>query len=171
MPDIMDNAGTMITSNESNWYKIALADGSELGLDSRSFGASNDVIVVPAGQGMVVRYQRQDGKNIAHQGWPHGDKGWLRGLQVRSDGTTIVKNLSLSAGLPYLSGYDSNNNYGFLTHQLPQNRIALYAYNGKGTLSGLRVTPEGRIVGHDHQYAMGLDCAFVEVGGHYSGYF
>lgn len=120
---------------------------------------------------MVFRYQRVDGRNIADQGWPHGDKGWLRGMQVQADGTEVIKNMSLSWEPLRLCMYDDNSNYGFVTIQLPGNRVALYGYNRHGTLCGLRVTREGIIIGHESKYALGLDCSLVPVGGQFRGYF
>lgn len=113
---------------------------------------------------MVFRYQRFDGDNRAHQGWPIGDKGYLRGLQVKSDGSEVIKNLSLSWEPPKLCLYNDNDNYGIVANQLPDHRVALYGYNRHGTLCGLRVTSENHIVAHESQHALALDVAFVKVG-------
>jgi len=174
--DLVDIQGTQITSNQTQWYKISLADGTEFGLGDNYPSSQNNgrtlVKVVPAGQGMVFRYQRFDGDNRASQGWPQGDKGWLRGIQVKDDGSEVIKNMSLSAGTPVkLCMYDDNNNYGFIAQQLPGNRVALYGYNGNGTLCGLRVTPEGVIVAHNSAHALALDVSFVQVGARFPSLF
>jgi len=173
--DLITTQGGQITSNPEKWYKISLADGTELGLgESRPSTLNNGrtlVKVVPAGQGMVFRYQRRDGENIANQGWPQGDKGWLRGMQVKPDGSQVIKNMSLSWEPLNLCMYDDNSNYGFITQQLPGNRVALYGYNRHGTLCGLRVTPDGNIIGHESQYPLCLDCSFEEVGAQFTGSF
>ena len=166
-----DSTGETIWSNAEYWYKIVLGDGSELGLGDLYPGGPTStannrthVKVVPAGQGMVFRYQRNDGNNRASQGWPIGDKGYLRGLQVKPDGSEVVRNMSLSGGpLCQLCMYNDNSNYGILAGQLPGNRVALYGYNGGGGLCGMRVNPDGNIIAHDSTHAMALDCAFVKV--------
>ncbi|RYP33637.1 hypothetical protein DL767_004686 [Monosporascus sp. MG133] len=179
MVNLTDNHGQPIWSNQEFWYKITLADGSELGLGNKYAGgpvSENNgrtlVQVVPAGQGMVFRYQRFDGDNRQNQGWPIGDKGYLRGLQVKPDGTEVVMNLSLSWEPSKLCMYNDNSNYGMIAEQLPGNRVALYGYNRHGTLCGLRVMPGGEIIAHQSAHAMALDCAFVKVGsGRFQGLF
>ena len=169
--NLTDNTGERIWSNQDYWYKIVLDDGSELGLGEPHPGGPQStkngrtfVTVVPSGQGMVFRYQRADGDNRKDQGWPIGDKGYLRGLQVKPDGTEVIKNMSLSWSPPKLCMYDDNSNYGISAAQLPENRVALYAYNSSGTLCGLRVTPDRHIIGHESAHALALDCEFVRVG-------
>lgn len=170
-----DSLGAQIATHANLWYKIALADGTELGLGDAIAGTAGSggslVKVVPAGQGMVFRYQRVDGQDIPQQGWPQADKGWLRGIQVKSDGTEVIKNMSLSGDPAHLCMYNSNNNYGFITYDLGGNRVALYAYNRHGKVCGLRVTPAGEIIGHEGKFPLGLDCSFVQVGGLQTGYF
>lgn len=112
---------------------------------------------------MIFRYQRQDGDNRAHQGWPIGDKGYLRGLQVMADGTHIVKNMSLSGVPVQLNMYDDNDNWGMLAEQLPKHRVALYGYLKNNKLCGIRVAPDGSLIAHESPYAMALDCEFVKV--------
>lgn len=161
-----------ITSNNGRWYKIALPDGSELGLGTVYSGGpvsqQNErtfVSVVPAGQGMVFRYQRFDGDNTTGYGWPQGDRGYLRGLQVKPDGTEVIKNMSLSWEPPKLCMYNDNSNYGIVARQLAGNRVALYAYNRHGSLCGLRVTPDRQIIAHESSsHGLALDCEFVSVG-------
>lgn len=156
-----------------------LADGSELGLGDKYAGGPVSeadgrtlVKVVPAGQGMVFRYQRFDGDNRRDQGWPIGDKGYLRGLQVKPDGSEVILNLSLSWEPVKLCLYNNNSNYGIVASQLPGNRVALYGYNRHGTVCGLRVTPEGGIIAHESTHALALDCEFVKVGsGRFKGLF
>ncbi|CAM1508715.1 Fc.00g055630.m01.CDS01 [Cosmosporella sp. VM-42] len=171
MVNLTDSSGQAIWSNQDFWYKIVLADGSELGLGEVYAGGPQStkngrtlVKVVPAGQGMVFRYQRFDGDNRKDQGWPIGDKGYLRGLQVKPDGSEAIKNMSLSWEPPKLCMYDDNSNYGFLAEQLSGNRVALYGYNRHGTLCGLRVTPGGGVIAHESAHALALDCSFVRVG-------
>jgi len=121
---------------------------------------------------LVFRYQRFDGDNRASQGWPQGDKGWLRGIQVKPDGAEVIKNMSLSGASPVtLCMYDDNSNYGFIAQQLPGNRVALYGYKAGGTLCGLRVTPTGEIVAHNSPHALALDVSFVQVGARFPGLF
>ena len=120
---------------------------------------------------MVFRYQRTDGGNAASQGWPQGDTGWLRGVQVKADGSEVIKNMSLSWEPTKICMYDDNSNYGFIAQQLPGNRVALYAYNRHGTVCGLRVTPDNGVIGYESGHALCLDCAFVRVGSHFKGLF
>jgi hypothetical protein len=171
MVNLTDTKGDPIWSNDDFWYKISLADGSELGLGSLNPGGPVSqkngrtfVKVVPAGQGMVFRYQRFDGDNRRDQGWPIGDKGYLRGLQVKEDGSEEIMNMSLSWEPPKLCLYNDNNNYGLLAEQLANHRVALYGYNRHGTLCGLRVAPGGdKIIAHESPHALALDCEFVKV--------
>lgn len=177
--NLTDSNGEAIWSNEEFWYKITLADGTELGMGDRYHGGSVSekngrtlIKVVPAGQGLVFRYQRFDGDNRQNQGWPIGDKGYLRGLQVHEDGTETVMNLSLSWEQSKLCLYNDNDNYGLRARQLPGNRVALYGYNRHGTLCGLRVTPEGIVIAHESSFALALDCEFVKVNsGEFKGLF
>ncbi|KAH7313961.1 hypothetical protein B0I35DRAFT_480596 [Stachybotrys elegans] len=171
MANLTDNRGETIWSNNDHWYKITLADGSELGLGDRYPGGSVSqtngrtlVKVVPAGRGMVFRYQRYDGDNREGFGWPTGDKGYLRGLQVTSDGAEVIMNMSLSWEPSKLCMYNDNSNYGIVAKQLPGNRAALYGSNRHGALCGLRVTAEGIIIAHEGPHALALDCEFVKVG-------
>ncbi|KAI9148241.1 Cytochrome b2 [Paramyrothecium foliicola] len=168
MVNLTDNHGDIIVSNAGNWYKITLADGSELGLGDRYSGGSVSeangrtlVKIVPAGQGLVFRYQRFDGDDRTGQGWPIGDKGYLRGLQVKSDGTEQIMNMSLSWEPSKLCLYNDNSNYGLLANQLPGNRVALYGYNRRGTVCGLRVTSGRWVVAHESTHALALDCEFI----------
>ncbi|KAH7304257.1 hypothetical protein B0I35DRAFT_414546 [Stachybotrys elegans] len=168
MVDLTDNNGDQIRSDQEYWYKIALADGREIGLGEPWKSSANNgrtlLKVVPAGQGIVWRYQRFDGDNRPAQGWPIGDKGYLRGLQVNFDGSETIKHMSVSAGSQHrLCGYDDNNNYGLVAEQLPKHRVALYAYNGSGNVCGLRVTADNIIIAHESGHAMALDCEFVRV--------
>ncbi|PNP75169.1 hypothetical protein FNYG_11495 [Fusarium nygamai] len=80
MVNLTDNSGNPIWSGPDNWYKIALADGTELGLDhdDSNWGYLK---IVPACQGMVVRYQRQEDNNRPVYGWPIGDKGYFICMQ------------------------------------------------------------------------------------------
>ena len=173
--NLTDTTGEIIVSNEGSWYKIVLADGSELGLGAFWPGSPKTsqnnrtlVKVVPAGQGMVFRYQRTDGNDRAHQGWPIGDKGYLRGLQVRDDHSELILNMGLSwdESTPQsnLCMFDTNENYGIIAEQLPENRVALYAYNKHNAVCGLRVDKHGHIMAHRSQSPLALDCAFVRVG-------
>lgn len=173
---MVDSQGNAIFTNKGDWYKIALADGTELGLGKpypSSQGNGRTLVqIVPAGQGMVFRYQRVDGQHLDHRGWPEQDKGWLRGIQVKSDGTEVIQEMSLSYEPLRLCMYSSLDNYGFKAHPLPGNRIALYGYNRHGTVCGLRVTPEGGIIGHESStHPLALDCSFVPVGGYSSDLF
>ncbi|EFX00687.1 hypothetical protein CMQ_7689 [Grosmannia clavigera kw1407] len=174
MVDLKNIDGNQIVSNKGYWYKISLADGSELGLGDIYQGnypsgkpppnGRTLVKVVPAGQGMVFAYQRFDGDNRSNQGWPIGDKGYLRGLQVTPEGGEIVKNISLSWEPAKLCLYDDNTNYGIVAEQLPGNRAALYAYDQDGTVCGLRVVPGGNVIAHKSTHALALDCQIVKVG-------
>jgi len=156
-----------------------LADGNEIGLGDRHHGGpvseKNErtlLKITPAGQGMAFRYQRFDGDNRPNQGWPTGDKGYLRGLSIKPDGTEVAMNMSLSWEPPKLCVYNDNSNYGMVAEQLPGNRAALYAYNRHGVLCGLRVTSEGIIIAHESSHALALDCEFVKVGsGRFKGLF
>ncbi|KEY73935.1 hypothetical protein S7711_07775 [Stachybotrys chartarum IBT 7711] len=169
MVNLTDNSGEAIFSNPGDWYKITLADGKELGLGAPHPSSANNgrtlVEVVPAGSGMVFRYQRKDGDDRQHQGWPIGDKGYLRGIQVLPDGSQVVKNLSLSWEPVKLCLYDNYDNYGMVATQLPGNRVALYGYNRHGGVCGLRVTPNGNVIAHEAPYPLPLDCEFVKVNG------
>jgi hypothetical protein len=179
MVNLTDSSGEAIFSNDDLWYKIQLADGTELGLGEKAAGGSASekngrtrVRVVPSGQGMVFRYQRHDGDSRGSYGWPIGDKGWLRGLQVGPDGNETILNMSLSWEPPRLCMYNDNSNYGLVANQLPGNRVALYGYDRHGTVCGLRVTPDGNIIGHVSAHAMALDCTFVRVtAGRFRGFF
>jgi hypothetical protein len=171
MVNLTDNTGETIWTDNSYLYKITLADGSELGLGDVYPGGSESqangrtfVKVVPAGQGMVFRYQRMDGNGDGGYGWPIGDKGYLHGLQVKPDGSEEIMNMSLSWEPSHLCLYNDNNNYGLVADQLANNRVALYGYNREGTLCGLRVSPGGdSIIAHVSDHALALDCEFVKV--------
>jgi hypothetical protein len=171
MGNLKDKNGEAIFSNDGLWYKITLADGTELGRgdpyeggDVSAKNGRTHIKVVPAGQGLVFRYQRTDGSDAQDMGWPEGDKGYLRGLQVHPDGTETVMNLSLSWEPVKLCLYNDNNNYGLVARQLPGNRVALYGHNRHGNVCGIRVMPDGTVIGHDSKNAMALDCEFVKVG-------
>jgi hypothetical protein len=174
MAHLLDSSGDAIFSNDGLWYKIQLADGTELGLGEKS-GARNGrtkLRVVPSGQGIVFRYQRHDGESQGSYGWPSGDKGYLRGLQVEPDGSETILNMSISGGAPHLCMYNDNSNYGVIANQLPHNRVALYGYDGHGRICGLRVAPDRSIIGHVSAHALALDCAFVRVNaGRFTGFF
>lgn len=163
--DLTDSSGVAISSNEDYWYKIVLADGSELGLGEPE-DANNGrtpVLVVPSGQGMVFRYQSEDGKDIRDQGWPMGQKGYLRGMHVEPNRTQIIQNMSFSGGSPRLCMYDDNTNYGIVAEQISGNRVVLYGYRGE-SIVGMKVTPEGAIIGYGRVHISGLVCSFVQVG-------
>ncbi|EXJ87584.1 hypothetical protein A1O3_04544 [Capronia epimyces CBS 606.96] len=175
MVNLTDSSGEIIVSNLDDWYRIVLADGSELGFGDAYPSKQNVdrtlIKIVPAGQGLVFRYQRTDGGDRLSQGWPIGDKGWLRGKHVKPDGTEVVKNLSLSWEPTKLALYESNDNYGFVAQQLPGNRVALYAYDRHGSVLGLAVTPDKTVIGYASKYATSLDVSFVKTGSHFKGHF
>ncbi|KIL83749.1 hypothetical protein FAVG1_13025 [Fusarium avenaceum] len=165
MVNLTDNEGHNIWSGPENWYKIALADGSELGI---SYPGSNpyQIQAVPAGRGMVVRYQRFDGDDRLNQGWPIGDKGYFRCMQLSHDGKEITLNMSLSGQQATFSAQTGNKAFGMRAEQLGNNRVALYGIDANGRLCGLRVrsTPGNAPVDpHFGDYLMGLDCEFVKV--------
>jgi hypothetical protein len=168
--NLKDTAGETIWSSEGWWYKIALADGTELGLGEELPSQLNNgrtfVQVVPAGQGCVFRYQRSNDDHRGIYGWPVGDTGYLRGIQVQENGKEIVKNLSIGGGnaADVLCAYDTQDSWGFVGSQLHGNRIALYAHNSKGELVGLRVMRSGHVHAHHSKHALALDCEFVKVG-------
>lgn len=152
----------------TKWYKIVLADGSELGYGVTDKGRDS-CAPVPSGQGMVIRYRRvQDNSNHTTYGWPTGDLGYIKGLDVRPDGLQLVKYLSLSNGAPpILAWYDRDDSYGFVAKQLPNNRIALYAHDQDKAVAGLKVQNVGgglSIHGTQGPFPIALDCAFVAVG-------
>ncbi len=128
-----DSTGDPITSSDGHWYKIVLADGRELGYGEWLRGDENNATtlkMVPAGGGMVFRYQRHDGDDRVGQGWPVGDKGYLRGLSVNANGTETTMNLSFNQEhWTMLCGYSHNGSFGFVASQLGNHRVALYGYN------------------------------------------
>ncbi|KAF4338746.1 hypothetical protein FBEOM_7368 [Fusarium beomiforme] len=165
MVDLTDNEGHKIWSGPENWYKIVLADGSELGI---SYPGSNpyQIQVVPAGRGMVVRYQRFDGDDRLNQGWPIGDKGYFRCMQLSHDGKQVLLNMGISGQQAAFTAMAENNAHGMRAEQLAHNRVALYGYNAEGRLCGLRVrstSGNAPIDPHYGEYLVGLDCEFVKV--------
>ncbi|KAF4959170.1 hypothetical protein FGADI_1857, partial [Fusarium gaditjirri] len=170
MVDLTDNAGNKILSGPENWYKIVLADGSEFGI-GYSPGGYYWVGIVPAGHGMVVRYQRFPGDDRLNQGWPIGDKGYFRCMQIDKVGKTLLLNLSMLHRRGYVSQMAEHPAHGMRAEQLAHNRVALYGYDEQGKLGGLRViwnsgernVDEGWI--EPDYYAAhltGLDCEFVK---------
>jgi hypothetical protein len=171
MTNITDAQGEPIWSNNDAWYKIVLADGNELGCGAAVGGGRYLVRPVPAGQGMVVRYQRYGGDNSAGQGWPDADMGFLRAMQIKDDGSQIIMNVALYSdpGQPFrlcLTNETVEWPKGFFAGQLSDNRVALYANRRTDELCGLRVASNGQwIVGNRaNDWLVGLECKFVKVG-------
>ncbi|KAF7793875.1 hypothetical protein EIP86_004997 [Pleurotus ostreatoroseus] len=164
---LVDINGAHISTNK--WYKIVLRDGNELGWGVVDQGRDG-CAPVPAGHGFVIRYRRDQVEDKDHPvyGWPAGDKGWLKGYTMMTNGNKAFRHLSLSMDAPpILAWYDSNDSYGFVAKQLPGYRVALYAYDKNHEVAGLKAqNMEGGqlIQGTQGAYPIALDCAFVEVG-------
>ncbi|KAF7977094.1 hypothetical protein HWV62_4679 [Athelia sp. TMB] len=167
-PNLVDIDGNQIFTNK--WYKIMLSDGSELGLEGKDAWRIT-CAPQPSGKGMVVRYRRSQSHDHTVYGWPQDDKGYIRGIGVGADGSVYRKNLCLSrATPPALAWYETEDSYGFTAKQLPGNRIALYGFDHKQNVAGLRVVQswtegEGLVFhGQQSEWVLPLDCAFVQVG-------
>lgn len=163
--DLADNEGNNIWSGPGTWYKIVLADGSELGV---SYPRSNpyQIQVAPAGREMVVRYQRFDGDNRLNQGWPIGNKGYFRYMQISHDGKEVFLNMSISGQQAAFTAMEENKAYGMRAEQLAHNRVGLYGYDAGGRVCGLRVrSTQGPapVDPHYGNFLLGLDCEFVKV--------
>ncbi|KAF5649653.1 hypothetical protein F52700_549 [Fusarium sp. NRRL 52700] len=162
--NLKDSTRKDVISGPDNWYKIVLADGRELSITPGLDGPRQQyafVSVKGAGQGMVVRYQRYKNDNRLNQGWPIGEKGYLRCWQ------NVVGNMSVNVGSTiqetnlFVSSLEDYC-YGLQAEQLDDGRVSLYAYDREGKLRGLRVGQQAVSLVSD-VFPIGLDCAFVKV--------
>ncbi|KAG7444418.1 uncharacterized protein BT62DRAFT_1077761 [Guyanagaster necrorhizus] len=164
---LIDSDGKNIENQ--HYYKIRLADGSELGYAPTGMSITSAKAVcapMPSNAGALFRFvPKDDSKNGVP--WTVGDVGYLKGLQSREDGTVLKMNLTLSTGsLPALGWYDSPP-WGFTGKQLAGNRIALYARNKDAKDVGLVVVDLGRnestLVEDRSGEHIPLDCQFVRM--------
>lgn len=161
--DLLDIYGREI--NTAEWYKIMLADGTELGMSRENLGR-----FYPSGKGAVVRYRDRRFRDTDETlyGWSEGDVGYIKGISVLHNGSHRRMHLSLSNSTqPGLHWYESDDSTsGFYAAQIPRNRIVLYGRTRTGQKIGLRIDRDSvDIMGQSSSdWPLGLDCAFVPVG-------
>ncbi|KAK0238586.1 hypothetical protein EDD85DRAFT_827392 [Armillaria nabsnona] len=168
--NLLDSDGKNIENQ--HYYKIRLADGSELGYAPSGMSITSAKAIcapMPSNAGALFRFvPKDDSKNGVP--WTVGDVGSLKGLQSREDGTVLKLGLSLSSpptgGTAALGWYDSAS-WGFTGKQLAGNRVALYARNKDAKDVGLIVVDLGRnesaLVEDRSGDFIPLDCQFVRM--------
>lgn len=167
LQNLKDSDGADIWSSKK-WYKIMLADGTELGVTDTSGGRTH-CGPKPSGQGAVFRYRRRQGPDTDGDfGWPAGDIGYLKALITDpTTGQTDTRHMSLSTGAPpTLAFYTTDNSYGFTAQQAFGNRILLYGQDVNGAKVGLRVHQTGQAedletFGPLGSFVIALDCQLV----------
>ncbi|KAF5708551.1 hypothetical protein FMUND_10570 [Fusarium mundagurra] len=179
MVNLVDSEGHAIFSGPDNWYKIALADGRELGLTPMILrpNYSNDykhgfISAVSPGEGLIFRYQRFANDDRLNQGWPIGDKGYLRCFQPMYDGLSLNINLAPN-NHPNVYDIVASESAQTPIHaeQLGHNRVALYVYDKDGKIRGIRLNRIGdarddgqRVLQQSRSdFLVPLDCQFVKV--------
>ncbi|KAF5647017.1 uncharacterized protein FTJAE_1848 [Fusarium tjaetaba] len=181
MVNLVDTEGHAILSGPDNWYKIAIADGTELGLTPYKWtpGYSIDlkhghISAVSPSEGLISRYQRFANDDRLGQGWPIGDKGYLRCFEpmYEHDGRSLNINLTKNV---YSNLYDIVATESAQTpihaEQLGHNRVALYIYDKDGKIREFRLNRIGdaredaqRVIQQSRSdFLVPFDCEFVKV--------
>ncbi|RBQ69342.1 hypothetical protein FVER14953_04362 [Fusarium verticillioides] len=179
MVNLVDSEGHAIFSGPDNWYKIALADGRELGLTPvimRAYfqidGSHGFISAVSPGEGLIFRYQRFANDDRPSQGWPIGDKGYLRCFHPMAD--NFRRNITLAPNV-HPNVYDIVASESAQTpihaEQLGHNRVALYIYDKDDKIRGFRLNRIGdahedgpRVLQQSlSDFLAPFDCQFVKV--------
>jgi hypothetical protein len=179
MQNLVDSEGHAIFSGPDNWYKIALADGRELGLTPvimrkwfQIDSSHGFISAVSPGEGLIFRYQRFANDDRLGQGWPIGDRGYLRCFHPMYD--SFCRNINLAPNVhPYVYDIVASESAQTPIHaeQLDHNRVALYVYDKDGNIRGFRLNRTGdahedgpRVLQQSpSDFLAPLDCQFVKI--------
>ncbi|KAF5695414.1 putative urease [Fusarium globosum] len=141
MVNLKDNQGQEIKSGPDHWYKIVLRDGRELVIAGGADRFHETTYLLAAshpGQGLILRYQRFNGDDRLNQGWPIGDKGYLRCGHYNKNGNVGVFPNSQGDDNIVVTDRDELA-YGLQAEQMAGNRVSLYGYDKDGKLRGIRL--------------------------------